>query len=95
MTLDCNSADAKRKGLIRLVQRKLLGDETVAAGLRRAVEDSDPIVRQTAFYVSVIGRPALSKALRAKDKEFERKLSEIEQFEFDATVAKKKTGKSG
>ena len=95
MTLDSSNADAKRKGLIRLVQRKLLDDETVAAGLRRAVEDGAPLVRQTAFYVSVLARPSLSKALREKDKEFERKLSEIERFEFDAKVSKKKTGKSG
>ena len=94
MTLDSNSADAKRKGLIRLFQRKLLADESVAAGLRRAVEDADPAVRQMAFYVSVLSRPALAKTLRGKDKEFERKLSEIEQFEFDSPKAKKKSKKS-
>ena len=94
MTLDSNSADAKRKGLIRLFQRKLLVDESVAAGLRRAVEDADPAVRQVAFYVSVLSRPALAKTLRGKDKEFERKLSEIEQFEFDSPKAKKKSKKS-
>jgi len=93
LTLDSNNPDSKRKGMIRLFQRDLLGDDNAAAGLRRAVEDYDADVRQTAFLVSVLSRPALAKTLRERDKDIDRQLSEIEKFDFDPQVSgSKKTG---
>ncbi len=96
MTLESKSPDAKRKGLIRLLQRSLLADPNAEAGLRRSVEDKSPEVRQAAFLISVLSRPELAKTLRKKDKDFDRQLKEIENFDFEASVgakAKKKTTK--
>lgn len=92
MTLDSTQSDSKRKGLIRLMQRGLLSEPTASAGLRRAVEDKFPEVRQAAFLISVLARPNLSQALRNRDKDLDRKLKELETFDFDV-VGKGSKGK--
>ncbi|MEJ2610107.1 MAG: hypothetical protein P8179_08450 [Candidatus Thiodiazotropha sp.] len=93
MALECKSPDSKRKGLIRLFQRNLLDDVSAAAGLRRAVEDGYPEVRQTAFFVSVLSRPALSKVLRERNKDIDRKLTELEKFNLSTKPSKSVKGK--
>jgi ParB family chromosome partitioning protein len=92
ITLTSKSPDSKRKGLIRLMQRGLLDQPAAAAGLSRAVEDKLPVVRQAAFLISVLSRPKLSDALRSRDKDMDRKLKELESFDFDVqSTGKKKT----
>ena len=94
LTLETDNADAKRKGLIRLLQRGLVGQPIASAGIRRAIEDrQSPEVRQTAFLVSVLSRPDLAKVLRKRDKDLDRKLKEIEKFTFDQGEGKKPTKK--
>ncbi len=84
LTLQSDNDDAKRKGLVRLMQRGLLDEPTTSAGLRRAVEDKFKGVRQTAFLISVLSRPKLAELLRSKDKDLDRKLKELESFEFES-----------
>ena len=95
MALDSNTPDSKRKGLVRLFQRGLLNDEFARSGIREAIEDSDAGVRQMAFWVSVLGEPALASELRTKDKSIDRQLKEIESFsiELGDGKSKKKAGK--
>jgi ParB family chromosome partitioning protein len=93
MTLESKNPDSKCKGLIRLFQRDLLSDASAAAGLRRAVEDRNSEVRQMAFFVSVLSRPALSKTLRERDKDIDRKFTELEKFRFSVEPVESAKGK--
>jgi ParB family chromosome partitioning protein len=74
-------ADLRRLAVVRLFQRKLLGDPKVQAALRRAAEDGDADVRRTAFLVSLFTRDKLPGALRGRDNELNRQLTELEAFE--------------
>lgn len=87
--LESRHADLRRLALIRLLHRKLLDRPIVQAALRRASEDRDPAVRQTAFQVSLFTRPKLVEALRARDATLHRQLHELETFTLDADAKKK------
>jgi ParB family chromosome partitioning protein len=72
--------DVRRLALLRFFQRKLLDAPEVQAALRRHEGDADADVRRAAFLVSVMARPALAEALRARDRDLHRQLRELETF---------------
>jgi ParB family chromosome partitioning protein len=80
IALRSRTADLRRLALVRLFQRKLLDDGEVQAVLRRHEGDGDPDVRRAAFLVSVMTRPALAEALRARDRDLHRQIWELETF---------------
>jgi ParB family chromosome partitioning protein len=71
-------ADLRRLALVRLYQRKLLHDPRVQAALRWRGEDPDPEVRRVAFLLSLYTREKLLQALRQRDAELDRQLTELE-----------------
>lgn len=83
-------ADVRRLALVRLFQRKLLDHAEVQAAVRRHEGDADADVRRVAFLVSVMSRPALAEALRARDRDMHRQLWELERI-----GEKVETGKGG
>ena len=93
--LNSKHADLRKYTLIRLFQRKLLGDAKVQAVLRRRAEDSDADVRRTAFLISLFTRDKLVAALRVRDPELHRQLVELETFgqEVEAEGKEEKKGK--
>jgi ParB family chromosome partitioning protein len=71
-------ADLRRLALVRLFQRKLLHDPRVQAALRWRGEDADAEVRRVAFLLSLCTRERLLQALRRRDTELDRQLTELE-----------------
>jgi ParB family chromosome partitioning protein len=71
-------ADLRRLALVRLFQRKLLHDPRAQAALRWRGEDQDPEVRRVAFLLSLYTREKLLEALRTRDTELDRQLTELE-----------------
>ncbi len=71
-------ADLRRLALVRLFQRKLLHDPRAQAALRWRGEDQDPEVRRVAFLLSLYTRERLIQALRPRDPELDRQLTELE-----------------
>jgi ParB family chromosome partitioning protein len=71
-------ADLRRLALLRLMQRRLLNDPRVQAALRWRGEDQDPEVRRVAFLLSLYTRDRLLRALRQRDAELQRQLTELE-----------------
>jgi len=76
-------ADLRRLSLVRLLHRGLQDHAEVASALRRRMEDSDANVRGTAFLISLLTRPSLALALRAKDAAVHRRLFELETYSED------------
>jgi ParB family chromosome partitioning protein len=76
--LGSEHADVRRKSLVRLYQRKMLGHPPVQAALRRRGEDADPEVRRTSFLLALHTRPKLANALRSRDPEMQRQITELE-----------------
>ncbi len=79
--LESKHADLRGLALVRLLHRKLIDRADVQAALRRASEDKNAVVRQTAFLVSLFTRPKLVDALRARDATLHRLLHELETFD--------------
>jgi ParB family chromosome partitioning protein len=79
--------DVRRASLVRLLQRNMLGQAPVQSALRRRGEDPDADVRQTAFLVSLYTRPPLVQALRERDPELQRQLTELEGSGQEAPAA--------
>jgi ParB family chromosome partitioning protein len=71
-------ADLRRLALLRLFQRNLLHDPRVPAALRWRGEDQDPEVRRVAFLLSLYTREKLMQALRQRDSDLDRQLTELE-----------------
>jgi ParB family chromosome partitioning protein len=71
-------ADVRRLALVRLFERKLLNDSRVQSALRWRGDDPDPEVRRVAFLLSLHTRENLLRALRERDPELNRQLSELE-----------------
>jgi ParB family chromosome partitioning protein len=71
-------ADLRRLALIRLYERKLLHDPRVQSALRWRGDDPDPEVRRVAFLLSLYTREKLLRALRERDPELNRQISELE-----------------
>ena len=85
--LTTEHADLRRLALLRLHQRKLLGDPRVQAALRWRGEDGDPEVRRIAFLLSLYTREKLVRTLRSRDPELERQLAELESGALEAATA--------
>ena len=96
IALKSGQPDARRIALIRLMQRKLLGDREAAAGIRRKIEDVDPDVRKTATLLLVLSRKKLAEAIRARDPNVDRQLSDLDAFsiDFGSSTKTKKIPKS-
>jgi ParB family chromosome partitioning protein len=71
-------ADLRRWALVRLFERKLLHDPRVQSALRWRGDDPDPEVRRVAFLLSLYTREKLLQALRGRDPELNRQLTELE-----------------
>jgi ParB family chromosome partitioning protein len=82
-------ADLRKLALVRLYQRKLLHDPRAQAALRWRGDDPDPEVRRVAFLLSLHTREKLLTALRERDSELNRQLTELES----GAPAGKKRGK--
>jgi ParB family chromosome partitioning protein len=76
--LGTSRADVRRLALVRLFQRDLLHDPRVQGALRWRGDDADPEVRRVAFLLSLYTRERLVKALRQRDPELNRQLTELE-----------------
>ena len=76
--LDTPHADLRRLALVRLFARKLLHDPRVQSALRRRGDDPDAEVRRVAFLLSLYTREKLLQALRERDAELNRQLTELE-----------------
>jgi ParB family chromosome partitioning protein len=88
--LGSNQADVRRLALVRLYQRQLLHDPRVQAALRWRGDDADPEVRRVAFLLSLYTRERLVKALRQRDPELNRQLTELESGTLPALEEKAK-----
>ncbi len=91
--LKSKHADVRMSGLLRLRSRGLLDPFAVQTALRRKAEDSDADVRRVAFLLSLETRPALLAALRAKDADLDRQVSELDSGAAEARDKPKKRGK--
>ena len=89
IAIKSNNADSRRVGLIRLLQRKLLGNEESAGGIRQMIEDPDAEVRKTARLLLYLSRKNLAEALRARDKDLDRQFDDLISFSLDVGTKKK------
>jgi ParB family chromosome partitioning protein len=90
-------ADLRRLALVRLFQRSLLHDPRAQAALRWRGDDPDPEVRRVAFLLSLHTREKLLKALRERDPELDRQLTELASGalpKMEEAAAGKKKGKA-
>jgi ParB family chromosome partitioning protein len=71
-------ADVRKLALVRLYQRKLLTDPRAESALRWRGDDADAEVRRVAFLLSLHTREKLLAALRERDPELKRQLTELE-----------------
>ncbi|MEM1348772.1 MAG: HEAT repeat domain-containing protein, partial [Myxococcota bacterium] len=78
--IQSSQKDIRQLAIVRMFQRKLLGDARVEAAVRRLAEDRNASVRLHAFLVSVLRRPKLAKALRGRDDVLNRQLFDVEMF---------------
>lgn len=78
LAMKSTKADVRRLGLLRLHQRKLLHDPRAQAAVRWRGDDADPEVRRVAFLLSLYTREKLVQALRSRDPELNRQLTELE-----------------
>jgi ParB family chromosome partitioning protein len=79
-------ADLRRLALVRLFERKSLHDPRVQSALRWRGDDPDPEVRRVAFLLSLHTRAKLLRALRERDPELDRQLTELEAGSRDKLV---------
>jgi ParB family chromosome partitioning protein len=75
--LTVSHADLRRLALLRLLQRGLLHDPRAQAALRWRGDDPDPEVRRVAFLLSLCTREKLLAAVRERDPEVDRQLTEL------------------
>jgi ParB family chromosome partitioning protein len=87
--LESKHADLRRLALLRLFQRKMLGHPKVQAALRWRAEDEDLEVRRTAFLLSLHTRERLVRALRERDPDLHRQLTELESGELPSVKEEK------
>jgi ParB family chromosome partitioning protein len=85
--LGSRHADLRRLALVRLFQRKLLHEPRVESALRWRGEDADPEVRRVAFLLSLYTRERLLQALRQRDADLDRQLTELESGTLPAMAA--------
>jgi ParB family chromosome partitioning protein len=95
--LGTQHSDLRRLALVRLFQRRLLHDSRAQAALRWRGDDPDPEVRRVAFLLSLHTREKLLKALRERDPELDRQLTELASGalpKMEQAAAGKKGGKA-
>jgi ParB family chromosome partitioning protein len=92
--LGTSHADVRRLALVRLFERKLLHDSRVQSALRWRGDDPDPEVRRVAFLLSLHTREKLLRALRERDPELDRQLTELESGTLPALQEKPAPRKS-
>lgn len=85
-----SQSDSRRIALIRLMQRKLLSDSDAAAGIRKSIEDNDAEVRKTASVLLILSRKKLADAIRERDEDIARQLSDLESFVIETESKKSK-----
>jgi ParB family transcriptional regulator, chromosome partitioning protein len=88
-------ADLRRLALVRLFQRGLLQDPRAQSALRWRGEDQDPEVRRVAFLLSLHTRSKLLGALRERDPELNRQLTELETGGTEGATSASAKGKQG
>jgi ParB family chromosome partitioning protein len=95
--LGAQHADLRRLALVRLFQRRLLHDPRAQSALRRRGDDPDAEVRRVAFLLSLHTREKLLRALRERDPELDRQLTELASGALSKMeqAAPKKGSKSG
>lgn len=81
LALNSKFTDTQRAGLIRLMQRDLLGDLEIKRQIVALQEHRDALLRHTAFWVAILSHPELAAQLHALDAEFSRPLHELAQFQ--------------
>lgn len=86
LALASSKSDIQQAGLIRLYQRKLLDNFEVKRQLVLLQTSEDMVVRQTAFYVSVLSQPKLAKVLAERDPNFTRTLQDFNEFRLILTA---------
>lgn len=91
LALASSKSDIQQAGLIRLYQRKLLDNFEVKRQLVLLQTSEDMVVRQTAFYVSVLSQPKLAKVLAERDPNFTRTLQDFNEFRLVLTAKDEKT----
>ena len=74
------NSDVQQAGLIRLYQRGMLNNFEVKRQLVLLQNDSNAVVRQTAFYVAVLSQPKLADALSTLDEQFTHTLQDFADF---------------
>ncbi len=88
LALASDYEDIRRLALIRIYQRNLLDNSQARSAVRRSCEDEHPSVRHTSFLLSLLARPQIVVALRARDAELHRQLHELETFQATGPVKK-------
>lgn len=81
LALNSKFSDTQRAGLIRLMQRQLLGDLEIKRQIVALQEHRDVLLRHSAFWVAIFSHPELAAQLHARDAEFSRPLQELAQFQ--------------
>jgi ParB family chromosome partitioning protein len=81
LALQSTQTDIQRAALIRLYQRQLLQSFEVQRALIRQQEHDNEAVRYTAWLINVLSRPNLAQALKTRDKNLARQLTDLEQFD--------------
>jgi ParB family chromosome partitioning protein len=89
IALQSRQSDARRMGLIRIFQRKLLDDAEAAAGIRQKIEDPNGDVRRTAALLLILSRKKLAVAIRERDPNIDRQLMDLENFTIDSAPSTK------
>lgn len=95
--LNITQTDVQRAALIRLYQRKLLSDFAVKRALLVAQNANEAEVRQTAFFVTLLGQEKLAQAIKSIDAEAFPELQKITDFSLlgeETEKPKEKTKKS-
>ena len=90
VALTAKQGDARSLALVRLFQRKMLGDRRVEAAIRRAGEDTDAVVRQHAFMVGLLSKERLAAVLRFRDIGIHRQLHNLESIQAEPATTEAK-----
>ena len=95
LALATGNSDVQQAGLIRLYQRGMMGNFEVKRQLVILQNDTNAVVRQTAFYVAVLAQPLLADTLAKLDDNLTRTLQDFNDFRLlPTTKAKNNAGEN-